>query len=91
VADVRLEVLVGGRVQGVGFRYWTRDVARRLGLRGSAANLRDGRVAVVAEGSREQCEALLGELTSGRAPGHVVGVDPTWTEVRGEANDFRVR
>ena len=47
---MRLRILVSGRVQGVGFRYSAVDLGRRLGLRGWARNLPDGRVEVVAEG-----------------------------------------
>jgi acylphosphatase len=42
--------LVSGRVQGVGFRYFTLDAARREGLHGYVANLPDGRVEAEAEG-----------------------------------------
>ena len=48
---VRLHAFVSGYVQGVGFRYWVREQAQGLGLAGSARNLRDGRVEIVAEGA----------------------------------------
>ena len=48
--DVQVTVLVRGRVQGVGFRWWTRARAVELGLRGVARNLVDGRVEIVAVG-----------------------------------------
>ena len=83
MTDVRLTALVSGRVQGVGFRYWTRDQARELGLRGSATNLRDGRVEVVAEGPRAECENLLARLGGPRAPGAVLAVDATWGDPQG--------
>ena len=44
VDDVRLTAWVHGRVQGVGFRWWTRSRALELGLTGYAANRPDGRV-----------------------------------------------
>ena len=47
IEDVRLTVWVHGRVQGVGFRWWTRARALELGLTGYAANRPDGRVMVV--------------------------------------------
>ena len=47
--DVRLTAWVHGRVQGVGFRWWTRSRALELGLTGYAANRPDGRVQVVAQ------------------------------------------
>lgn len=50
--------LVSGRVQGVFFRASTRDQARRLGLRGYARNLPDGRVEVVVAGATQALAAL---------------------------------
>jgi len=46
---VRLEAVVRGRVQGVGFRYYVSREARRLGLAGWVANERDGSVRAVVE------------------------------------------
>jgi len=74
---------VHGRVQGVGFRWWTRSQALMLGLAGHAANLSDGRVEVVAEGPREACERLLAVLRSGSAPGYVKQVTERFDDVRG--------
>jgi acylphosphatase len=88
---VRLTVWVSGRVQGVGFRWWARSQAHQLGLTGSASNLADGRVEVVAEGPRQACEALLAALRSGRPPGRVTGVAEQWSTARGTADDFRER
>ncbi len=51
--DVRLTAWVHGRVQGVGFRWYTRATALELGLVGYAQNYPDGRVLVVAEGPRK--------------------------------------
>ena len=82
--DVRLTAFVKGRVQGVGFRWWTRARALELGLAGSATNLDDGRVEVVAEGSREACERLLEQLRSGSTPGRVEFVAERWGTPRGE-------
>jgi acylphosphatase len=86
--SVRLSAWVRGRVQGVGFRWWVRSRALALGLAGYATNLDDGRVVVVAEGSRSACELLLAELTGGGTPGHVVGVTERWSEPRGEVTGF---
>ena len=74
---------VHGRVQGVGFRWWTRARALELGLAGHAANLADGRVEVVAEGPRQACEKLLAELRSGSAPGSVQHVTERFSPARG--------
>ena len=87
----RLTAWVRGRVQGVGFRWWTRARALELGLAGSASNLDDGRVEVVAEGPREACEALLAHLRGGRTPGSVDGVTERWSDARGGIEGFRER
>lgn len=87
----RLTAWVRGRVQGVGFRWWVRSRALELGLVGSAANLVDGRVEVVAEGPRGACEALLGLLRGGTTPGMVTGVAERWTEPRGDLQTFNER
>ncbi len=69
--DARLTAWVHGYVQGVGFRWWTRSRALELGLTGYAANQPDGRVLVVAQGSRSACEQLLELLRGGTTPGTV--------------------
>ena len=76
---VQLTAIVSGRVQGVGFRQWTRAKALDLGLGGSATNLPDDTVEVVAIGPREQCERLL-EVLNGRTPGHVKTVTARWED-----------
>lgn len=78
----RLVALVDGHVQGVGFRWWTRGEAVGLGLVGSAENLVDGRVRVIAEGPEDALTELLRRLPSG--PGHVAEVLDEWAEPEGE-------
>ena len=63
VAPARLEI--EGRVQGVGFRWWTVREARRLGLRGWVRNRRDGSVEVLAIGAAEALDALVQACHSG--------------------------
>ncbi|WP_245245855.1 acylphosphatase [Streptomyces lonarensis] len=91
-SPARVTVWVRGRVQGVGFRWFTRARALALGeVRGFALNLDDGRVQVVAEGSREQCELLLAWLRSGDTPGRVTGVTEIWDTPRGGYAEFDIR
>ena len=86
----RLSAWVDGRVQGVGYRYWIRGRARDLGLRGSATNLPDGRVAVVVQGSRAACQSLLEAMDSDAAPGWVGKLVHSWGEPTNEPDGFRV-
>ncbi len=88
---VRLTAWVRGRVQGVGFRWWTRARALELGLVGWASNLDDGRVEVVAEGPRAAVQALLGHLRDGRTPGQVTLVTERWSSPKGDMSGFRER
>lgn len=85
----RMTAFVRGNVQGVGFRWWTRSRALELGLAGHATNKADGRVQVVAEGSKEDCEKLLQllkeEPSTTNRPGHVESVVEQWAEPKGES------
>ncbi|TDN76654.1 MULTISPECIES: acylphosphatase [Pseudonocardia] len=85
---VRLIAWVQGTVQGVGFRWWTRSRALELGLVGQARNLRDGRVAVTAEGDRDACEQLLALLRGPDTPGRVTSVAEQWGEPGGAFEGF---
>lgn len=56
---VRAHVWISGKVQGVGYRASTWDMAQLLKLNGWVCNLRDGRVEAVFEGSKAQVEEML--------------------------------
>jgi acylphosphatase len=86
--QVRVTALVRGRVQGVGFRWWTRTRALELGLTGWARNLADGRVEVVAEGPKAQCERLLEVLAGPYGPGRVDSISEEFAEASGDLVGF---
>jgi acylphosphatase len=90
-APSRLTAWVHGEVQGVGFRWWTRARALELGLAGSASNLADGRVEVIAEGARDDCARLLALLRSDQPPGRVSLVVERWSDAKGGLRGFRER
>lgn len=80
---VRLNAIIRGHVQGVGFRYWTHHTVSKLdGIAGGTVrNLPDGTVEVEAEAqSRDPLVALFQELHRGPAAAQVVSVDAAWTE-----------
>jgi|SRR5215472_12180076 len=87
----RLTAWVSGQVQGVGFRWWVRVNALELGLAGSAENLVDGRVRIVAEGERASCAALLDMVAGRGAPGRVAHVTHRWDAARGGLAGFVAR
>ena len=92
MADKRLCAIVHGRVQGVNFRWHTRQRATQLGLTGWVRNLRDGRrVEVVAEGSPNQLKDLALFLYQGPPPARVLDVEIEWEEASGEFKSFGVR
>ena len=60
-----IEIIVHGGVQGVGFRWFTMQVAEQLGLNGTVANLHDGTVRIVAQGSGVALERLQAMVRQG--------------------------
>jgi acylphosphatase len=85
------EIVVEGRVQGVGYRDYARRRASGLGLGGWVMNLRDGRVRLRAEGPRGRIEALVHELQKGPPLARVERVDVQWLAPAGTFSDFDVR
>jgi acylphosphatase len=71
---VLLHVEVQGRVQGVGFRWFVREEARRLGLAGWVRNLESGAVEVVAGGRAEAIASLRRALGEGPPAAEVAQV-----------------
>ena len=90
-APARLTAWIAGRVQGVGFRWWVRARALELGLAGSAENLQDGRVKVIAEGPVARCRELLALLAGPGTPGRVTRVTQRWDDPRGGLGGFAER
>lgn len=87
---VSLEVRVGGRVQGVGFRYFAHDVGRRLRLGGYVANLSDGSLRAYAEGPRGALEEFLRRMERGPAGAHVREVRSHWGRATGQYARFSI-
>ncbi len=71
MSDIARHITVRGRVQGVGFRHYTKLRARELGVRGYVQNLPDGSVEVWAEGAPRAVEDLIDWLSHGPPMAHV--------------------
>jgi|DewCreStandDraft_2_1066082.scaffolds.fasta_scaffold00329_27 acylphosphatase len=79
---------VVGRVQGVGFRWWTRAQARALGVAGSVRNLPDGSVEVRAQGSADALDRLRQLLHRGPPAARVERVEEFPIPVEPGRTDF---
>lgn len=87
----QLTAVIHGTVQGVSFRYYTQQTARRLSLTGWVANQRNGTVKTVAEGDDVALQEFLTFLHNGPSAAHVQRVDATWGEATGAFTTFSVR
>lgn len=86
----RVHLWIRGYVQGVNFRYYTRQQAQRLGLNGWVRNLPDGRVEVLAEGEEEALQALIAWCQRGPSLAEVEGVEVQWEPYRGDLSRFGI-
>jgi len=83
--------LISGMVQGVFFRWFAKEAADRLGLKGWVLNLPDGRVEVWAEGEEDKIRELRSHLQQGPPEAHVKSVQETEEEPHLTYTDFSIR
>jgi acylphosphatase len=88
--NIRVRLIIEGRVQGVWFRESTRKEADRLGVQGWVRNRREGSVEVVAEGSEENVKKLVSWCHLGPPSARVTRVHETSEMFHGEFNSFDV-
>jgi acylphosphatase len=86
---LRRVIYYSGRVQGVGFRMTTEQVARRFAVTGFVKNLPDGRVEVVAEGEPQELDRFEAAVADAMA-GHITHTDRRESPARGDCPDFRI-
>jgi len=87
----RLHAVVDGRVQGVGFRAFVLRVGSAMGACGWVRNRWDGTVEVVAEGTEELLQRLLGELRVGPRSAVVTDIKIEWQPATSEFTSFGIR
>ena len=80
----RLRLLVEGKVQGVGYRWFVRETAMRLGLTGWVRNCDDGSVELEAQGAANVLETFASELKTGNPLARVDRMTREATAATGE-------
>jgi acylphosphatase len=86
----RRTVHFSGRVQGVGFRYTTRNIVLRYDVHGYVRNLPDGRVELVMEGPDSEMDQVIDELRR-KMNGFIRGVQTQTSPATGEFEHFSIR
>ena len=86
----RLQAIVSGRVQGVTYRDFAREEAKKLGLVGFVKNMPRERVEVVAEGEEKVLRQFCSQLQIGPAFAEIEKVDLEWPPATGEFTDFKI-
>ena len=86
MAEVTRRLRIHGQVQGVFYRNWSRDEARRLGLAGWVRNRSDGTVELLLSGPEEKVEAMIARCSEGPPAARVerIDVEPTDEPASGE-------
>lgn len=85
------DMVVRGRVQGVGYRFFVRQTAKDQGITGWVKNLPDRTVAVHAEGERAALEVFIDTLREGTSFARITDIDIDWLEPSGQFADFEIR
>jgi acylphosphatase len=83
--------VIAGRVQGVGFRWFTHDAAQREGIHGWVRNLANGRVEVMAEGEADAVDRFEAAVRRGPSHARVEGFDVEDQVPAGRATGFEIR
>ncbi len=84
-------VYLSGRVQGVGFRAFTRRNAQKLGVSGWVKNLSDGRVEAVIYGDRDKVEDLISRMETGPSLAEVEEIEVEEQKTPPAEKDFQIR
>ena len=87
----RAHLIIKGRVQGVFYRAFTRDIATQLGLRGWVRNLSDGNVEALLEGYSDEIKKAIEHCSAGPPGSRVDDVDVQWEEYLGDLRGFQIR
>ena len=87
----QIKIIVSGKVQGVGFRYFTHQKASELGINGYVQNLTNGNVKIIAVGKSEQIETLITWAKSGSPSAAVDNLDIESIQADYQYQGFEIR
>lgn len=88
---MKKHIFISGRVQGVGFRHFTRVNAEKLNVAGWVKNLPDGRVEAVFEGEEENVRELIDRCKEGPRASYVKHIEEKEVKEKGTSTGFEVR
>lgn len=88
--NTRLHLIVKGRVQGVFFRLYAKNTAKKLGITGWVRNNPNGTVEIVAEGTKSALETLLEKCRNGSVWSKVDEIEEKWGKATGEFKDVEI-
>jgi len=87
----RCAIVVIGRVQGVGFRFFTKETADMYGISGWVRNCFNGNVEVEAQGNEELLRQFIKEIKKGPMFGHVSDLKTKDIKIIAHENEFKIR
>ena len=87
---IRAILYFSGRVQGVGFRFTTNQIAKRFDVKGTVENCQDGRVKIVVEAESTEIDAFVGAIRTSM-PGKINKMDRFESEPSNEFGNFSIR
>lgn len=87
---IQKHIFISGRVQGVGFRAFTRKEASSRGIKGWVKNLADGRVEIIIQGEREDIKDMIKRIKEGPSFARVDDIEISDEEIE-NFDRFEVR
>ena len=85
-----MQIFYMGHVQGVGFRYSTKMLAQGYEVTGAVRNLPDGRVELIAEGTRDELEAFRKGVQESELGSFIRHEEIHWSEAKNEFRGFEI-
>jgi len=84
-------LLISGKVQGVGYRFFVSDTARSLGLTGWVRNNPDGTVESEADGEKDAVENFIEQIRENHPWARIDGIKIVWADFDGKNKNFNIK